>query len=100
MIIARILGAVAAFIAVAIGTASPGWAGGPTTPTAPSASDAAHPASELSGTYTFTGGVRKHNQMDDHTVWPGLRRCRGDKLVGWKTRNTAGKRSWRLIAGT
>jgi hypothetical protein len=56
MIIARVLGAVAAFIAVAIGTASPGWAGGPTTPTAPSASDAAHPASELSGTYTFTVG--------------------------------------------
>jgi hypothetical protein len=50
MNIARVLGAVAILSAVAIGMASPGLAGGPTTPVpAPAA-----PIEELSGTYTFT----------------------------------------------
>jgi len=50
MNIARALGAVAILSAVAIGMASPGWAGGPTTPVPPPAA----PVEELSGTYIFT----------------------------------------------
>ena len=54
MNIARVLGAVAMFAAVAIGIASPVWAGGPTTPTSPTVTAPAAPVGELSGTYTFT----------------------------------------------
>jgi hypothetical protein len=54
MNIARVLGAVAIFAAVAIGIASPGWAGGPTIPPSPTVPARAAPVGELSGTYTFT----------------------------------------------
>ena len=54
MNIARVLGAVAIFAAVAIGIASPGWAGGPTTPASPTVPAPAAGVGELSGTYTFT----------------------------------------------
>jgi hypothetical protein len=54
MSIARVLGAVAIFAAVAIGIASPAWAGGPTTPTSPTVPAPAASVGELSGAYTFT----------------------------------------------
>ena len=82
MNIARALGAVAIFAAVAIGIASSAWAGGPTTPTSPTVPAPAAPVGELSGTYTFTVEIRKHHYMDDHTVWPGMRQRRRDEFVG------------------
>jgi len=54
MNIARVPGVVAIFGAVAIGIASPGWAGGPTSPASPTVPAPAAPVGELSGTYTFT----------------------------------------------
>jgi hypothetical protein len=54
MNITSALGAVAVFSAVAIGTASPAWAGGPTTPTSPTVPAPSASVGELSGTYTFT----------------------------------------------
>ena len=54
MKIARALGTVSIFAAVAIAIASPAWAGGPTTPASPTVPAPAARAGEFSGTYTFT----------------------------------------------
>jgi hypothetical protein len=54
MNIARVLGAVAVVGGVTIGMASPGWAGGPTTPASPTVPPPTASVEELSGTYIFT----------------------------------------------
>jgi hypothetical protein len=54
MNIARMLGALAILALLAIGIASPGWAGGPPNSTSPPLPTPAAPVGEFSGTYTFT----------------------------------------------
>jgi hypothetical protein len=54
MQIARALGALAISAPLAVGIASPGWAGGPPNSTSPPVPTPAAPVRELSGTYTFT----------------------------------------------
>ena len=84
MNITGVLSAATIFAAVAIGFPSPAWAGGPITPDFARCSCAGGSRCGVERYLHLYCGIRKHNYVDDHTVWPRMRQCRSDKLVGWE----------------
>ena len=98
MNIARVLGAVAMFAAVAIGIASPVWAGGPTTPTSPTVTAPGRSRRRIERHLHLHCRVRKHHYVDDHTVWHRMRHGRSYEFVGWeRALHRASAVDWRSL---
>ena len=81
MNIARVLGAVAVFAAVAIGIASPGVGRRSDYTYVAHCSCPGRSRWGVERHLYLHCGLRKHNYVDDHTVWPRMRQCRSDRFV-------------------